>query len=90
MRKGPDPPVDIWPKDTCRFLEIKSPAGDERRKADDADLLIYFPDLLWKEWLITTSKALFDPLDVKNVQDGKNSEDSSGEEFDSTSSRLES
>lgn len=90
MRKGSASiTLDIWHKDILDFLEIKTNAGDERKKAHDVHPAVSIPDIFMKRLKNREKWTLFDPYYLKNVEDGKNLEDFWGEEFERLYEHLE-
>ena len=90
MRKGSASiTLDIWHKDILDFLEVKTNAGDERKKAHDIHPAVSIPDLFMKRLKNKENWTLFDPYYTKNVKEGKNLEDLWGEEFEEYYERLE-
>jgi len=90
MRKGSASlTLDIWHKDILDFLEVKTNAGDERKKAHDIHPAVAIPDLFMKRVREKGIWTLLDPYYTKNVRDGKNLEDLWGEEFEEEYLRLE-
>lgn len=90
MRKGSASiTLDIWHKDILDFLEVKTNAGDERKKAHDIHPAISIPDLFMKRVKNREKWTLLDPYYTKNVRDGKNLEDLWGEAFEEEYERLE-
>lgn len=81
--------LDIWHTDILDFLEIKTNAGDERKKAHDIHPAISIPDIFMKRLLNKEDFTLFNPYYTKNVKDGKNLEDFYGEEFEELYLKLE-
>ena len=90
MRKGSASiTLDIWHKDILDFLEVKTNAGDERKKAHDIHPAVSIPDIFMKRVINRQKWTLLDPYYTKNVKDGKNLEDLWGEEFEREYERLE-
>ncbi len=90
MRKGSASiTLDIWHKDILDFLEVKTNAGDERKKAHDIHPAVSVPDIFMKRVRENGRWTLMDPYYTKNVRDGKNLEDLWGEEFEEEYLRLE-
>ncbi len=90
MRKGSASiTLDIWHKDILDFLEVKTNAGDERKKAHDIHPAVSIPDIFMKRVKNREKWTLLDPYYTKNVRDGKNLEDLWGEEFEKEYLRLE-
>ncbi|WP_457600523.1 ribonucleotide reductase N-terminal alpha domain-containing protein [Hydrogenivirga sp.] len=90
MRKGSASiTLDIWHKDVLDFLEVKTNAGDERKKAHDIHPAISIPDIFMKRVKSREKWTLMDPYYTKNVRDGKNLEDLWGEAFEEEYLRLE-
>jgi len=90
MRKGSASiTLDIWHKDILDFLEIKTNAGDERKKAHDIHPAVAVPDLFLKRVKENSLWTLFDPYYTKGVRDGRNLEDLWGAEFEEEYLRLE-
>ncbi len=90
MRKGSASiTLDIWHKDVLDFLEVKTNAGDERKKAHDIHPAISIPDIFMKRVKNREKWTLLDPYYTKNVRDGKNLEDLWGEAFEEEYIRLE-
>ncbi len=90
MRKGSASiTLDIWHKDVLDFLEVKTNAGDERKKAHDIHPAISIPDLFMKRVKNREKWTLLDPYYTKNVRDGKNLEDLWGRPFEEEYERLE-
>lgn len=90
MRKGSASlTLDIWHKDILDFLEVKTNAGDERKKAHDIHPAVAVPDLFMKRVRDKDVWTLMDPYYTKNVRDGRNLEDLWGDEFEEEYLRLE-
>ena len=90
MRKGSASlTLDIWHKDILDFLEVKTNAGDERKKAHDIHPAVAVPDLFMKRVREKGVWTLMDPYYTKNVRDGRNLEDLWGDEFEEEYLRLE-
>ncbi len=90
MRKGSASiTLDIWHKDILDFLEVKTNAGDERKKAHDIHPAVSVPDIFMKRVRENGRWTLMDPYYTKNVRDGRNLEDLWGEEFEEEYLRLE-
>ena len=90
MRKGSASiTLDIWHKDILDFLEVKTNAGDERKKAHDIHPAVSIPDIFMERVKNREKWTLFDPYYTKNIKDGKNLEDLWGEEFRREYLRLE-
>ena len=90
MRKGSASiTLDVWHKDILDFLEVKTNAGDERKKAHDIHPAVSIPDIFMKRVQEGGKWTLFDPYYTKNVKDGKNLEDFWGEEFEELYVKLE-
>jgi len=90
MRKGSASiTLDIWHKDILDFLEVKTNAGDERKKAHDIHPAVSIPDIFMKRVKNREKWTLFDPYYTKNVAGGKNLEDLWGTEFEEEYLRLE-
>ncbi len=90
MRKGSaSVTLDIWHKDILDFLEVKTNAGDERKKAHDIHPAVSIPDIFMKRVKNREKWTLLDPYYTKNVRNGKNLEDLWGEEFEEEYLRLE-
>ncbi len=90
MRKGSASiTLDIWHKDILDFLEVKTNAGDERKKAHDIHPAVSIPDIFMKRVKNREKWTLMDPYYTKNVRDGKNLEDLWGEAFEEEYLRLE-
>ncbi|RLJ71535.1 ribonucleoside-diphosphate reductase alpha chain [Hydrogenivirga caldilitoris] len=90
MRKGSASiTLDIWHKDILDFLEVKTNAGDERKKAHDIHPAISIPDIFMRRVANREKWTLLDPYYTKNVRDGKNLEDLWGEAFEEEYLRLE-
>ncbi len=90
MRKGSaSVTLDIWHKDILDFLEVKTNAGDERKKAHDIHPAVSIPDIFMRRVKNREKWTLMDPYYTKNVKNGKNLEDLWGEEFEEEYVRLE-
>ncbi len=90
MRKGSASiTLDIWHKDILDFLEVKTNAGDERKKAHDIHPAVSIPDIFMERVKNREKWTLFDPYYTKSIKDGKNLEDLWGEEFTKEYLRLE-
>ena len=90
MRKGSASiTLDVWHKDILDFLEVKTNAGDERKKAHDIHPAVSIPDIFMKRVKNREKWTLMDPYYTKNVRDGKNLEDLWGTEFEEEYLRLE-
>ncbi len=90
MRKGSASiTLDVWHKDILDFLEVKTNAGDERKKAHDIHPAVSIPDIFMRRVKNGEKWTLMDPYYTKNVKDGKNLEDLWGEEFEKEYIRLE-
>ncbi len=90
MRKGSASlTLDIWHKDILDFLEVKTNAGDERKKAHDIHPAVAVPDLFMKRVRDKDVWTLMDPYYTKNVRDGRNLEDLWGDEFEEEYLKLE-
>jgi len=90
MRKGSASiTLDIWHKDILDFLEVKTNAGDERKKAHDIHPAVSIPDLFMKRVKRKENWTLFDPYYTKNIKEGKNLEDLWGDEFEEAYLKLE-
>ncbi len=90
MRKGSASiTLDIWHKDILDFLEIKTNAGDERKKAHDIHPAVSVPDIFMKRLERNEKWTLFDPYYTKKVKGDKNLEDLWGKEFEEEYLRLE-
>ncbi len=90
MRKGSASiTLDIWHKDILDFLEVKTNAGDERKKAHDIHPAVSIPDIFMKRVKNREKWTLLDPYYTKNIKEGKNLEDLWGEEFEKEYLRLE-
>lgn len=90
MRKGSASiTLDIWHKDILDFLEVKTNAGDERKKAHDIHPAVSIPDIFMRRVKNREKWTLMDPYYTKNIRDGKNLEDLWGEAFEEEYLRLE-
>jgi len=66
MRKGSaSVTLDVWHKDILDFLEVKTNAGDERKKAHDIHPAISIPDLFMKRVKNKEQWTLFDPYEAR-------------------------
>ncbi len=90
MRKGSASiTLDIWHKDILDFLEVKTNAGDERKKAHDIHPAVSIPDIFMKRVINREKWTLMDPYYTKKVAGDKNLEDLWGEAFEEEYLRLE-
>ncbi len=90
MRKGSASiTLDIWHKDILDFLEVKTNAGDERKKAHDIHPAVSIPDIFMKRVINRDKWTLFDPYYTKKVAGDRNLEDLWGEAFEEEYLRLE-